>query len=108
VTWESDNHYLSADFYNTKSTSSLSKFTCWITNDPIMADDDTLASNPQVELVALGLGLAFGALWVAEFPDRYSDMPAHIINSIYPFSEYGQLSHSIDNLVSGYAKMYVP
>ena len=108
MTWESDNHYLSADFYKTKSTSSLSKFTRWILNDPITADDDALASYPQVELVALGLGLAFRALWVAQFPDRYSDVPAHVINSIYPFSEYDQLSHGIDNIVSGYAETYVP
>ena len=71
-------------------------------------DDDALASYPQVELIALGLGLAFRALWVAQFLDRYSDVPAHVINSIYPFSEYDQLSHGIDNIVSGYAEMYVP
>jgi hypothetical protein len=108
VTWESDDNYLSADFYKPKSTSSLSKFTHWIRSDPITAVDEALASYPQVELVTLGLGLAFRALWVAQFPDRYSDVPTHIIDSIYPFSEYDQLSHSIDDLVSGYAETYVP
>jgi hypothetical protein len=108
VTWASDDNYLSANFYNTKSTSSLSTFTRWISQDPITADHDMLASYPQVELVILGLGLAFRALWVAQFPDRYRDVPAHIIDSIYPFSEYEQLSHNIDNLLSGYADTYVP
>ena len=107
VTWSSDDNYLSADFYNTKSTLSLSAFTCWISRDPITGDHDMLASYPQVELVILGLGLAFRALWVAQFPDRYRGVPAHIIDSIYPFSEYEQLSHNIDNLLSGYSDTYV-
>ena len=63
-----------------------------------------LASHGQVELVALGCGLAFRALWIAQFPDRYSDVPTHVIDSPYPFSEYEQLSHTIQDLISGYAE----
>ena len=107
VMWSLDGNYLSANFDNTKSTSSLSAFTRWISRDPITGDHDMLASYPQVELVILGLGLAFRALWVAQFPDRYRGVPAHIIDSIYPFSEYEQLSHNIDNLLSGYSDTYV-
>ena len=75
--------------------------------DPITADTGFLASYKQVELVALGCGLAFRALWIAQFLDRYSDIPTHIINSPYPSLEYEQLSHCIDDLLSGYAETYV-
>ena len=96
---------LPAAFYDTKSTSSLSAcsvFAHWVGNDPITADGDTLASYDQVELVALAFGLAFRALWVAQFPGRYSDVPPYILNSSYPFSEIEQLSHKIENIISGY------
>jgi hypothetical protein len=108
VSWQSTDPYLSEDFFNPQSSSSLSAFTRWIDTDPITADTGFLASYEQVELVALGCGLAFRALWIAQFPDRYSDVPAHIINSPYPFSVYEQLGHSIDDLLSGYAETYVP
>jgi len=75
--------------------------------DPITADNNNLASYEQVELVALGFGLAFRALWIAQFPEKYSDVPTHIINSPYPFSEYTQLSHSIQDLLAGYEETYV-
>ena len=71
--------------------------------DPITADDNTLASYKQVELVILAVGLAFHGLWVSQFPEGYSDVPSYIINSPYPFSQYEQLSHAIDDLISGYA-----
>jgi hypothetical protein len=108
VTWESNNNYLPAAFYNTKLTSSLSmlsEFTCWVGNDPITADGDTLASYNQVELIALAFGLAFKALWVAQFPGIYSNIPPYILNSSSPFSEYEQLSHRIKNIISGYIEM---
>jgi hypothetical protein len=108
VSWQSTDRYLSEDFFNPQSSSSLSAFTRWIDTDPITADTGFLASYEQVELVALGCGLAFRALWIAQFPDRYSDVPAHIINSPYPFSVYEQLGHSIQDLLSGYAETYVP
>lgn len=76
--------------------------------DPITADGDVLASYQQVELVIFGLGLAFRALWVVQFPQRYFDVPTYILKSSYPFSEYQQLSHEVDNLISGYGEMYVP
>jgi hypothetical protein len=75
--------------------------------DPITADGDALASYKQVELVILGFGLAFRALWIAQFPEIYSDVPAYILNSPYPFSEYEQLSHKIENIISGYDETYV-
>ena len=74
--------------------------------DPITADGDTLAAYKQVELVILSYGLAFRALWVAQFPELYSDVPAHVLNSSYPFSEYEQLGHSIQDLIAGYADTY--
>ena len=75
--------------------------------DQITADNNMLASYKQVELVILGFGLALRALWVAQFPEIYSDVPTHVINSSYPFSEYQQLSHHIANLIVGYADTYV-
>jgi hypothetical protein len=107
VSWTSAHPYLSEGFFNPQSSSSLPAFRRWIDTDPITADTGFLASYKQVELVALGCGLAFRALWIAQFPDRYSDVPAHIINSPYPFSEYEQLSHCIDDLLCGYAETYV-
>lgn len=107
VTWKSTDNYLSAAFYDPKSTSSYSAFTRWIHNDPITADGNNLASYDQVELVILGFGLAFRAIWIVQFPDQYPDVPAYIVNSCYPFSEYEQLSHNIDNLLSGYAETYI-
>jgi hypothetical protein len=61
VTWESTDNYLSDAFYNKRSTYSLSAFMCWASTDPITADGDTLASYKQVELVILGIRLAFRA-----------------------------------------------
>lgn len=107
VSWKSNDRYIPKAFFNPKSTSSLSAFTHWISMDPITADNNNLASYEQVELVALGFGLAFRALWVAQFPEKYSDVPTHIVNSSYQFSEYDQLSHNIQDLVSGYAETYV-
>jgi hypothetical protein len=95
------------EFFNPQSSLSLSAFTRWIETDPITADNHKLASYHQVELVALGCGLAFRALWIAQFPDRYSDVPAHIIDSPYPFSTYEQLSHTIQDLLAGYAESSV-
>jgi len=96
--------YLSEAFFTPQSSSSLAAFISWIRSDPITADNNMLASQRQVELVALGCGLAFRALWIAQFPDRYSDVPAHVIDSPYPFSKYEQLSHTIQDLISGYAE----
>ena len=107
VSWGSKDHYLSEAFFNPKSSSSLSAFTRWIAADPITADTGFLASYEQLELVALGCGLAFRALWIAQVPDNYSDVPTYIMDSPYPFSEYEQLSHNIHDLVSGYAETYV-
>ena len=105
ATWESDEKYLPAAFYDVKSTSSLSaqsEFARWVGNDPITADGDTLASYDQVELIALAFGLTFRALWVAQFPGIYSDVPPYILNSSYPFTKYEQLSHKIENIISRY------
>ena len=76
--------------------------------DPITAENSAIASFRQVELVALGYGLAFRALWILQFPEQYSDIPAHIMNSPYPFSEYEQLGHTLRDLISGYAESSVP
>ena len=105
VTWKSNDNYLCTAFYDTKSTSplsALSEFVHWVDNDPITADGDTLASYDQVELITLVFGLAFRALWVAQFPKIYSDVPPYVLNSSYPFSEYEQLSHRIETIISGY------
>ena len=108
VSWQSTDPYLSEDFFNPQSSLLLSAFTHWIDTEPITADTGFLASYEQVELVVLGCGLAFRALWIVQSPDRYFDVPARIINSPYPFSVYEQLGHSIDDLLSGYAETYVP
>ena len=108
VTWESNNNYLPAAFYDTKLTSSLSvlsEFTHWVGNGLITAGGDTLASYNQVELIALAFGLSFGALWVAQFPGIYFNIPPYILNSSYLFSEYEQLSHRIENIISGYIEI---
>jgi len=73
VSWQSADGYLPKEFFDPKSTSSLSAFTRWI----------------------------------AQFPDRYSDVPAHIIDSPYPFSTYEQLSHTVQDLLTGYAESFV-
>jgi hypothetical protein len=75
--------------------------------DSITADGDMLASYKQVELVILGFGLVFRALWVAQFPENFSDVPTYILKSSYPFSEYEQLSHDVDDLISGYSETYI-
>jgi hypothetical protein len=74
--------------------------------DPITCDGGDLASYEQVELVILAIGLAFRALWIAQFPENYSDIPTHIIDSPYPFSEYEQLSFTVQDLIAGYAESY--
>jgi len=103
ASWKSDAPFLPNAFYKPKSSSSLSALMKWLSMDPITADDNTLASYKQVELVILAVGLAFRGLWVSQFPEGYSDVPSYIINSPYPFSQYEQLSHAIDDLISGYA-----
>jgi len=108
VSWKSADPYISRAFFNPKSLLSLSAFVRWIGTDPITVDNNFLMSYEQVELVALGFRLAFRALWVAQFPKKYANVPTHIINSPYQFSEYAQLSHGIEDLLSGYADMYVP
>jgi hypothetical protein len=107
VTWDSTDNYLPGLFYSKKSPVSLSVFKHWISLDPITADGDILASYNQVELVILGFGLAFRALWVAQFPERFSDVPKYILKSSYPFSEYEQLSYDVEDLIAGYMEMYV-
>jgi hypothetical protein len=108
ASWESADNYLPDAFYDPKSSSSLSALIKWAAADPITAEDNMLASYKQVELVILSFGLAFRALWIAEVPLRYSDVPTHVLNSPYPFSQYEQLSHSIADLIAGYADTYVP
>lgn len=108
ATWDSTENYLPGAFYRKKSPISLSAFKHWISLDPITADGDMLASYKQVELVILAFGLAFRALWVAQFPEKFSDVPTYILKSSYPFSEYEQLSHNVDDLIAGYGETYIP
>ena len=68
-----------------------------------MGDND-LASYDQIELDILGFGLAFRGVWIVQFEDQYWDVPSYISDSGYPFSEYEQLGHLINNLLSGYAE----
>ena len=44
---------------------------------------------------------------MAQFPEKYVDVPAHIINSLYPFSEYKELGHTVEGFIVGYREMYV-
>ncbi|KIM73061.1 hypothetical protein PILCRDRAFT_15545 [Piloderma croceum F 1598] len=105
VTWDSTDNYLPSSFYRKKSPVLLLVFKHWISMDPITADGDMLASYNQVELVILGFGLAFRALWVVQFLERFSDVPTYILKSSYLFSEYEQLSHDIDSLISRYSEI---
>ncbi|KIM77613.1 hypothetical protein PILCRDRAFT_11868 [Piloderma croceum F 1598] len=102
VTWKSTDNYLPSAFYSKKSPVSLSAFKQWSSMDPITTDGNMLASYDQVELVILGFGLAFRAIWVAQFPERFSDVPTYIMKSSYPFSEYKQLGYNIEELIAGY------
>ena len=74
--------------------------------DPITSADNRLALYQQVELVVLSVGLALRALWTAQFPEKYVDAPAHIINSPYSFSEYEELGHTVEGLIVRYREMY--
>jgi hypothetical protein len=105
ASWKSDAPFLPHAFYKSKSPSSLSAVMKWLSMDPITSDDNVLASYQQVELVILTVGLAFRGLWISQFPEGYSDVPTYIINSPYPFSQYEQLSHAIEDLIAGYADM---
>jgi hypothetical protein len=97
---------LSDAFYAKESSASLAVLHRWVTSDPITDDEDGLAPYAQVEQVILAIGLAFRGLWIAQFPDRYSEVPTHVIDSPYPFSEYDQLSHIVEDLIAGYAETY--
>jgi len=82
----------------------------WIQTKPIAVYVDTdqrLASHEQVELVCLGIGLAFRGIWIAQFPGNYRDVPDYIMNSPYEFAEYERLSNMIDTLISGFRSLYV-
>jgi len=109
-------------FFDPKSSSSLSAFTHWIKTDPITTENSEIASSRQVELVALGYGLAFRALWISQFPEEYSDVPAHIItvhtrfqnmnNSVTRFATFfrgmhNRQSHSYCPPCSSYLTTYI-
>ena len=74
----------------------------------ITTEDGYLSSYQQIELIALGLGLAFRALWITQFPDDYHHVPIYVLNSPYPFVEYDQLGHLIENLIEGYSDVCIP
>ena len=105
ATWKLDNNYLSDTFYNKKSSASLSALHRWVARDSI-TDNDALAPYVQVEQVIQAIGLAFRGLWIAQFPELYSEVPTHVIDSPYPFSEYDQLSHIVEDLIAGFADTY--
>ena len=111
VTWGSNESYLPPAFYNLTSTSSILAFTRWIErHQPITAgvgSDLLLAPYRQLEVVTLGFGLAFRAIWIAQFPDNYLDVPGYVINSPYAFSEYDGLGHFIKLLIAPHALSYV-
>ena len=105
ISWKSKDHYLLEEFYDPSAASSYSEFKRWIQNDPITVGDNKLASYDQIELVILGFGLAFRGIWIVQFEDQYRDVPSYISDSGYPFSEYEQLGHLIDDLLSGCAEV---
>jgi hypothetical protein len=107
ASWASGDSYLSDTFYDPDSSSSLSAFRKWTATDPITADGNMLASYEQVELVILAFGLALRALWAAQFPDEYSQVPTHVLNSPYQFIEYENIGADIKKLISGYTEVYV-
>ena len=79
-------------FYDPHSSLSCWSFKQWILSNPLTINGDTLASYQQIELVILGLRLAFRGLWIAQFPNDYTDVPLYIISSPYPFTKHEQLS----------------
>ena len=102
VSWKSSDNFLPAAFFDQTSDISLAAFDKWITTDPITTEDNFLVSYQQIEHVALGFGLAFRALWIAQFSDSTANVPAYILDSPYPFTQYDQLSYQIENLIAGY------
>lgn len=105
--WKTNDNYLPNAFYAKKSTSSLSVLKHWIMHDPITVNGDDLTSYKQVELVSLAIGLTFQALWIAQFPNKYVDVPAYVIDSPFLFSEYDQLSHTTQDLIDGYEETLI-
>ena len=104
----STDNYLPPSFYEYQSSSSLSTLHRWATTRGITTEDGYLSSYQQIERIALSLGLAFRALWIAQFPDNYHHVPIYVLNSPYPFVEYDQLGHLIENLIEGYSDVCVP
>ena len=41
-------------------------------------------------------------VWVTQFPQGFANIPMHITDSPMEFHEYQQLSHNVENLLSGY------
>ena len=108
MSWNSNKSYLPDTFYDPHSSLSCQSFKQWILSNPLTINGDTLASYQQIELVILGLRLAFRGLWIVQFPNDYTDVPLYIISSPYPFTKYEQLSYMIENLISGLAEAYIP
>ena len=107
VSWKSSDNFLPAAFFDQTSDILLSAFNKWITTDPITTEDNYLVSYQQLERVALGFGLAFQALWIAQFSDSSDNVPAYILEGPYLFTQYEQLSYQIENLIAGYEETYV-
>ena len=94
----STDNYLPPSFYEYHSSSSLSTLHRWATTRGITTEDRYLSLYQEIERIALGLDLAFRALWIAQFPDDYHHVPIYVLNSPYPFIEYDQLGHLIKNI----------
>lgn len=89
-------------FHQVKGPGSLSKLKSWLRTDPLTIDDNNLTSYNRVEIIALAIGLAMRDLYVIQFPDEYSGIPQHVIDSPLEFREYEQLSYDTKTLIDGY------
>lgn len=98
-------NYLPNAFYNLTSNASLSNLLHWARTNLITTEDNYLALYQQVKWVALRLGLALHGLWISQFPDNYHEVPVYVLDSPYPFVEYEQLGHVIQDMIEGYTDM---
>jgi len=73
----------------------------WLWNQQPISKDDSLASYTTIERVALAIGLAMRDLAAQQFTDD-SELPERIINSLFTFQVYEQLSHIAEDLVKGF------
>jgi hypothetical protein len=79
----------------------------WLSNEPVTARNNLLASHQTIETVALSIGLAMRDIAAIQFQDD-SILPPHVVNSPLQFRQFESLSHSTQDLLKGWEDKYVP